>query len=127
IENNAQFTFLAPETGLPGQLLNKTGYSYASFLLGGPDNAAAKGAEDQTPRMYMFGFYVQDSWRVKPNLTLQLGLRYDVQPFPVHWHDTISQFDPTVPPPAAGRRLGVPTVAVIRARLLGRRQLATTH
>ena len=127
IENNAQFTFLAPETGLPGQLLNKTGYSYASFLLGGSDNAAAKGAEDQTPRMYMFGFYVQDSWRVKPNLTLQLGLRYDVQPFPVHWHDTISQFDPTVPNPGAGGRLGALTFAGIGPGRLGRRQLADTH
>ena len=127
IENNAQFTFLTPETALPGQFLTNTGYSYASFLLGQVDNSAAKGAEDQTPRMYMFGFYVQDSWRVKPNLTLQLGLRYDVQPFPVHWHDTISQFDATVPNPAAGGILGALTYAGEGPGRIGRRQLADTH
>ena len=26
-----------------------------------------------------FGFFVSDSWRVKPNLTLTLGVRYQVQ------------------------------------------------
>jgi Carboxypeptidase regulatory-like domain len=124
IENNALFTFLSPETGLPGQFLTDTGYPYASFLLGGVDSAAAKGAEDQTPRMYTVGVYVQDSWRVRPNLTLQLGLRWDVQPFPVHWKDTISQFDATVPNPGAGGRLGALTYAGTGPGRIGKRRLA---
>ena len=124
IENNALFSFRSPESALPGQFLTSTGYSYASFLLGGVDSAAAKGAEDQTPRMYTVGVYVQDSWRVRPNLTLQLGLRWDVQPFPVHWKDTISQFDATVPNPGAGGRLGALTYAGTGPGRIGKRRLA---
>ena len=124
IENNALFSFRSPESALPGQFLTSTGYSYASFLLGGVDSAAAKGAEDQTPRMYTVGVYVQDSWRVRPNLTLQLGLRWDVQPFPVQWKDTISQFDATVPNPGAGGRLGALTYAGTGPGRIGKRRLA---
>src|SRR5207253_4103659 len=28
-------------------------------------------------RFYQLGFYVQDDWRVRPNLSLSLGLRYE--------------------------------------------------
>jgi len=127
IESNAKFTFLSPETAIPGQFLTRTGHSYASFLLGGVDSAEAKGFEEQTPRSFTVGVYVQDSWRVRPNLTLQLGLRWDVQPFPVHWKDTISQFDPTVPNPGAGGRLGALTYAGIGPGRIGRRRLAPHH
>ena len=33
----------------------------------------------QRARMREIGFYMQDSWRWKPNFTINLGLRYDVQ------------------------------------------------
>ena len=33
----------------------------------------------QAERMDEFGYYVSDSWRVKPNVTLSMGLRYEVQ------------------------------------------------
>ncbi len=37
------------------------------------------GVGTERARMNEVGFYVQDSWRVKPNLTANLGLRYDLQ------------------------------------------------
>ncbi|MEW5982627.1 MAG: TonB-dependent receptor [Acidobacteriota bacterium] len=37
------------------------------------------GTSMQRARMPEFGFHAQDSWRVKPNLTVNLGLRYDLQ------------------------------------------------
>jgi hypothetical protein len=37
------------------------------------------GPSKQLGRMNEFGFYLQDSWRVRPNLTVNAGLRYELQ------------------------------------------------
>ena len=37
------------------------------------------GPSMQKGRLRQFGFFWQDSWRMKPNLTLNAGLRYDLQ------------------------------------------------
>jgi hypothetical protein len=54
-----------------------TGDSFASFLLG---RASAYSEAQFDPRVrFRFGrneFYVQDTWKVRPNLTLDLGVRY---------------------------------------------------
>jgi hypothetical protein len=126
VENNAQFTFSSAQTGLPG-FLNNTGFPYASFLLGGVSNSDAKGQELQTPRIHAYGFYVQDNYRLSPKFTLELGLRWDIQPFPVHQRDAISQFDPDLPNPGADGRPGALTFAGTGPGRLGTRQLSDTH
>ena len=122
-ERNARFNFLPAQTALPGAFLAQTGISYASFLLGGVDGSIASGPEDARPRMYIFGFYAQDNWRVTNKLTLELGLRWDLQPMPTFRNDAISQFDPTVPNPGAGGLLGALTFAGTGAGRLGRSRL----
>jgi hypothetical protein len=37
------------------------------------------GLGTEESRLETFGFFAQDSWRLRPNLSLNLGLRYDVQ------------------------------------------------
>jgi len=45
---------------------------------------------------WYYAFFLQDNYRVVPNLTLNLGLRWDVQTSPVESHDLTSTFKPGV-------------------------------
>ncbi|MFN7932523.1 MAG: carboxypeptidase regulatory-like domain-containing protein [Bryobacteraceae bacterium] len=63
-----------------------------------------KGALDRYWRFLMFGFYVQDNWRVHSRLSLNLGLRYEFQTMPVDLYGrdsaliSLSDTAPTVGP-----------------------------
>jgi hypothetical protein len=63
-----------PNTALPGF------YSFADFLLGIPDSTQRQiGAPPDDLNGWQYAFFVQDDWRVRPWLTLNLGLRYELQ------------------------------------------------
>ena len=74
------------------------GGDLASFLLGLP----AGGEFDLNARadyhQYYIGTFVQDDWRVTNNLTLNLGMRYDIDtPFREKLGRTVNGFNPTAP------------------------------
>jgi hypothetical protein len=56
----------------------ETGSPYADFLLGTPSNFTQSSGQPFYLRSRYFGLYVQDSWRVRSNLTINAGLRWDV-------------------------------------------------
>ena len=57
-------------------------------------NAVRHQAEGETPHNYG-GLYVQDTWQVKSNLTLNAGLRYQFETFPANVLDgPKAEFDP---------------------------------
>jgi len=55
--------------------------AYAQFLLGA-SNQAQKGQQYilMTTREWQFGWYAQDRWQVTKNLTVSLGVRYELYP-----------------------------------------------
>src|SRR6185295_8804401 len=61
--------------GLP---IAKTGWDLADFLLGRPQSSSIRyGASSQYFRSQTMSFFGQDDWRIRSNLSLNLGLRYE--------------------------------------------------
>jgi len=88
------YTFLNLSTstlvGPPG------GNAFASFLAGAPFQVLR---DDFPPGMVKLissraGFYAQDDFKITSKLTMNLGARYDIMPYPREAHDRLSNFDP---------------------------------
>src|SRR5262249_1657867 len=61
-----------------GQPLAATGYDFADFLLGLPQTSSLRlGNSNNYFRSWSLNWYAQDDWRLKPNLSFNLGLRYE--------------------------------------------------
>jgi hypothetical protein len=72
------------------------GQDMAAFLLGLPSAGSIDLNAQDTVRTYYTALYIHDDWRVKPNLTLNLGLRWDHDLPEAEWHNrAVNGFDPT--------------------------------
>jgi len=61
---------------------NETGNGFADYLLGAPDSFNQQSYSTFFTRANYGGFFVQDSYRARPNLTINGGLRYElIQPW----------------------------------------------
>jgi hypothetical protein len=58
---------------------NKTGNALADFLIGLPRRFNQDAPVTKTDNSWYMGLFVQDDFRIHPRLTLNLGLRYDLQ------------------------------------------------
>jgi outer membrane receptor protein involved in Fe transport len=66
---------LNPQNGNP---VTGSGHPVADFLLGYPTNMIGALGTSQTHfRFYTDNFYVQDDWKLTPELTINYGLRYE--------------------------------------------------
>jgi hypothetical protein len=76
--NNGSFVFNGTETGS----------DFADFLLGVASTYEQGDASAFYIRNKYIGAYAQDSWKLRPNLVLNYGLRWDVLP---PWHEKYNQ------------------------------------
>lgn len=77
----------------PSQVLTTTGNSFADFLLGNPYTYAE--LQYQTMPTYINNFlgpWVSDSWKARPGLTVNLGLRWEYMPHAYEQHNNIAVF-----------------------------------
>jgi hypothetical protein len=76
------------------------GNAYASFLMGvGSQGSIPIGSGDALQDLYG-GIYVQDTFRITPRLTLNMGVRYDGETPYVDRHNRLNYFDLNIPSPA---------------------------
>jgi hypothetical protein len=101
------FNFSNNQTADPNNL-GTTGNAFASFLLGTVDSANRIGSPELRLRNRDFSPYIQDDIKIAPNLTINVGLRWDVMvPF-TEVNNQIVFMDPKLSNPAAG---GLPGAA----------------
>jgi hypothetical protein len=78
-------TFTAPASNSSSTLRNVFGRDVAAFMLGIPTTGSGGNASqidnsiNYSVQSVYHGFFIQDDWRVGRKLTLNLGLRYDLE------------------------------------------------
>jgi hypothetical protein len=106
LNTSPNYTFSGFQTAFaPGD--PNTGDPFASFLLGLPQQEGASFSL-HAPRWIQnyYGGFVQDDFKFRKDLTLNLGLRYDVDTVRHEANGIQSVLDLTVPNPGAGGTLG---------------------
>lgn len=104
---SGNFTFAPNETGLPS--VPNTGDSVASALFGLVHEGVLDYGSFSGIRYKNNAVYAQDSFKIRPRLTLNYGLRYDLDIPATEAFNRFSDVDPTLPNPGAGNIPGAYT------------------
>jgi Carboxypeptidase regulatory-like domain/TonB dependent receptor len=105
---NGAFGINGAETADPWQNLqpfsfaNPSGFPYASFLLGLPDDVEISPNTQTKTGQHSIGLYAQDSWKVTRKFTLDYGLRYDFQTYLTEEHGRMPIASFSTPDPTVG-------------------------
>ncbi len=87
------------------------GNGFASFLLGIPSGGTISHSFDIATASSYWGLYIQDDWKVSRNLTLNIGVRYEVDVPRTERYNRLSSFDLNAPSPIAGKVARFPNLA----------------
>jgi outer membrane receptor protein involved in Fe transport len=86
---------------------SESGDSLASFLLGTGDGGSSQYRADLAGSLRYYAGYVQDVWTVNNRLTVNAGLRYEIQRPATERYDRVAWFNPDVANPI-GDQVGLP-------------------
>lgn len=86
----------------PNVAAANSGFGFASFLLGAPTSGELNRCPTVTYQVQNTALFLQDDWKVTPKLTLNLGLRYEVEAAFTDRFNAISIFDPSAYAKAGG-------------------------
>jgi Carboxypeptidase regulatory-like domain/TonB dependent receptor-like, beta-barrel len=97
------FSALFTQGPNPSQASATAGNSIASLLLGtgNPNDVLIQAWKNVAAQSFYLAEYIQDDWRVTPRLTLNLGLRYDLDTPRTERFNRVNYFDPSAPSPLA--------------------------
>lgn len=84
------------------QCTGNTGISYADFLLGYVKGSQLTNVHFVDQRLWMLSGFVQDDFKLRGNLTINLGLRYDFSTPALEGDNEMANFDPTANGGAGG-------------------------
>jgi len=82
--SNGAYTFTGSETGI----------DFADYLIGAPTGYQQGQGFPSNGRNFYLGGYGQDSWRIRPNITLNYGLRYEIA---TPWWEKHNEIETLVP------------------------------
>ena len=106
------FNFRANETQGPNPTTasSTAGYGMASFLLGfgQPNDVLIQNWKNVAANSFYWAGYAQDDWRINNRMTVNLGLRYDIDVPRTERYDRMNYFDPDARSPLAGQVAGFP-------------------
>ncbi len=112
--NAGQFNFTAGFTQgpNPSTASSSAGLGFASFLLGtgSTGNTLIQGWKNVAAQSFYYAGYVQDDWRVNNKLTLNLGVRYDLDVPRTERYDRMNYFSPDAISPLAAKVPAFPTL-----------------
>src|SRR5271166_511402 len=108
-QGSGEFDFAAAQTSSTGDASGVGGNSVASGLFGLSDTTTLNYGNFSGVRYKDFAMYAQDSYRFSSKLTLNYGLRYDIDLPASEAFNRFSAVDPNLPNPDAGNILGAYT------------------
>jgi hypothetical protein len=98
---NFTFTNAITQGPNPNVATATGGNSIASLLLGVGSGSMQIGSKNAATTSKYWGAYIQDDWKAMPRLTLNLGLRYDLDIPRTERHNRMETFDTSIASPLA--------------------------
>jgi Carboxypeptidase regulatory-like domain/TonB dependent receptor len=105
-QSSGEFDFNPAQTSSTGDASGIGGDPVASSLFGLSDTTTLNYGNFSGVRYKDFAMYAQDTYKFSSKLTLNLGLRYDIDLPATEAFGRFSMVDPTLPNPGAGGILG---------------------